>query len=155
MPAIATNEQTSLEQVLAYRHSGVVRRFCKEHNAMPREAEEIFREMLKFLYVCHRAGNEGPEGEGFGFVVCTDIEKIDWMWHIFLLFTREYADFCESHFGAFLHHLPNVDDEQADAPMNEVTLRAAMDRQLALVYDVLGEETLIDWYDRRLYAAAA
>lgn len=31
---------------------------------------------------------------------------VDGFWHEFLLHTRDYANFCERHFGCFLHHDP-------------------------------------------------
>jgi len=153
MTALVTNQQTALDQVLAYRHPGVLRRYCKEHHAAPWEAEEVFQEMLKFLYLCSRATTDGPEG--FGIVVSTEIEKIDWMWHTFLLFTMDYADFCERHFGFFLHHVPNEAEDQNETPVDENDLRSRVERQFALVYDVLGEKTLTAWYDQCRYAAPA
>jgi len=150
---ITPSDTTSLTQVLAYSHPGVVRRYCKEHNALPREAEEIFQEMLKFLYVCYRAGKDGPEG--FGIVVSSEIEKLDWMWHTFLLFTKDYAEFCDRYFGFFLDHLPTEDeeDEQEQTAWDEESFRTAVKRQFALIYDVLGEETLTAWYDECRFAA--
>ena len=34
--------------------------------------------------------------------------EVDRIWHQFILFTREYATFCEINFGCFLHHSPVV-----------------------------------------------
>jgi hypothetical protein len=144
-------EPAGLDEVLAYRHPGVVRRYLKEHNATPAEAEELFREMLKWLYLCSRGMTAQPE-----VVTCVmypEIEKIDWMWHTFLLFTWDYAEFCERYFGFFLHHVP-VEDEQ-EAPVEEELFRSELAQQYALVYDVLGEDTLTAWYEQRRYAAGS
>jgi hypothetical protein len=153
MSEITSNLSLSLAEVLRYRHPGVVRRYCKEHQATQEEGEEIFRETLKWLYLCHRATSDGPEG--FACAMHPEIEKIDWMWHTFVLFTRDYADFCASHFGCFLHHVPNeAEDEDADAAgLDEAALREHLEKQYGLVYDVLGEETLSAWYDECRYAA--
>jgi hypothetical protein len=150
MTAIETNLPASLDEVLAYRHPGVIRRYGREHHAAPAEAEEVFREMLKFLYLSAQAATEDPQG--LGCVVSTEVETIDWMWHTFLLFTMDYADFCERHFGYFLHHVPSEEDEDEPAE-DENDLRARAQKQFALVYDVLGEETLTAWYDECRYAA--
>jgi hypothetical protein len=150
MIAVPTKEPVSLTDVLAYEHPGVLRRYAKDHHSTPPEAAEVFREMLKWLYLCYRAATAGPEG-----VACTmfaEVEKIDWMWHTFLLFTRDYSDFCQRYFGVFLHHVPN--EAQGDAPPDEADFRAELERQYAFVYDVLGEETFLAWYDRCQYAAA-
>jgi len=147
----ATIQPVSLAEVLAYRHPGVIRRYAKEHGASPEEAAELFQETLKWLYLCYRSATDLPEGTG-----CTmlpDIMKLDGMWHTFLLFTRDYADFCEHYFGFFLHHVPTEEEERQ--PVDEATLRQQLEQQYALVYDVLGEETLTAWHDDCRYAASA
>jgi hypothetical protein len=35
-------------------------------------------------------------------------EKIDAIWHQFILFTRAYTEFCQDYLGKFIHHLPNT-----------------------------------------------
>jgi hypothetical protein len=147
MNANRTRAPIALADVLAYRNPGVVRRYCREHAATQQEAEEVFRETLKWLYLCYRSATDGPEG--FACTMLPEIEKIDWMWHTFLLFTRDYAEFCERYFGMFLHHVPN-EAEDAALPDDE-TLRATLQEQYAFVYDVLGEDTLTAWYDRCRY----
>jgi hypothetical protein len=141
----------SLEDVLRYRHPGVVRRYAKEHHATPEEAAELFRETLKWLYLCGRGASEGPGG--LALAVHPEIEKIDWMWHTFLLFTRDYAEFCDRHFGFFLHHVPDEGEDEGPPP-EEGAVRAALESQYAFVYDILGELTLTAWYDECRYAAA-
>lgn len=141
--------KTSLEDVLAYRHKGVIRRYCKEHHASQQEAEEVFREMLKWLYLAYRSTAENEDARGC--VMTAEIEKIDWMWHTFLLFTQDYLAFCKRYFGFFVHHVPEDEDGE---PLTLEALRAQLERQYALVYDVLGEDTLIAWYDECRYAPA-
>jgi hypothetical protein len=154
MIRISTEGPASLDEVLAYRHPGVLRRYAKDYHASPIEAEEVFREMLKMLYLCSLAPTDGPEVSGFA--VSTEIEKLDWMWHTFLLFTRDYAEFCERHFGSFIDHLPSEaddDDSRDGATVDHDGLRSRIERNLTMVYDVLGEATLTAWYDQCRYAA--
>ena len=35
-------------------------------------------------------------------------KSIDLVWHQHILFTKEYSEFCQHHFGFFLHHSPTV-----------------------------------------------
>jgi len=35
-------------------------------------------------------------------------QVVDELWHEFILFTRDYAQFCQAAFGRFLHHTPAV-----------------------------------------------
>jgi hypothetical protein len=146
MPA-ATTLLATLAEVLAYRHPGVVRRYAKDQHASREEAEEVFQETLKWLYLC---------GCGLGDdIACTmtpEIARLDEMWHAFLMFTRDYADFCERYLGFFLHHVPNEEDQVPEGGAEGV--REQLERQFGLVYDVLGEDTLKRWYEEERYAAA-
>jgi hypothetical protein len=149
MTPTTPNQPASLEEVLRYCHPGVVRRYAKEHQATPEEAAELFGEMLKWLYLCGRGASQGR-----ALAVYPEIEKIDWMWHTFLLFTRAYAEFCDRHFGFFIHHTPD-EGEEGEVPPDESAIRTALQTQYAFVYDVLGPETLQAWYGDGRYAAAA
>ncbi|MEX2029477.1 MAG: hypothetical protein WD906_00680 [Anaerolineales bacterium] len=42
--------------------------------------------------------------------------KVDEVWHAFILFTREYAAFCQDVFGEFIHHVPRTSRTPAGAP---------------------------------------
>ena len=110
----------SLAEVLAFRHPGVIRRYCKEHGVSPTEAEEIFQEMLKWLYLGSRCTAD-PQATA-ECVMTEEIEKIDWMWHTFLLFTHDYAAFCDRYFGFFLHHVP-VDEAAEPASLDPEALK--------------------------------
>jgi hypothetical protein len=145
---IATTLPAPLADVLAYRHPGVVRRYAKEQHASREEAEEVFRETLKWLYL----GDCGL-GDGFACAMTPEIAKLDEMWHAFLMFTRDYAEFCERYFGFFLHHVPN-DDEDPVPEGGAEEVREQLERQFGLIYDVLGADTLKRWYEEERYAAA-
>src|SRR5947209_20258247 len=138
-----TKEPITLADVLAYRNPAVVRRYAKDHQTSIAEAEEVFGETVKWLYLCYRSTFDE---KGDGCAMTPELERIDWMWHTFLLFTRDYADFCERYFGVFLHHVPAEDEDDDAAPPNPADVRNRVERQFGLVYDVLGEATLQAWY---------
>ena len=60
MSAEAEHKPVPLSRVLSYRHPGIVHRYAKDHQASHAEAEEIFREMLKWLYLCYRSATDAP-----------------------------------------------------------------------------------------------
>lgn len=144
-----TVNSPSLADVLEYHNRGVVRRYAKDHQASLEEAEEVFREMLKWLYLNYRNASGGLEDSVL--TMTPELERIDWMWHTFLLFTSDYADFCEQQFGMFLHHVPD-ESEGDDVPLDMDETRKRLANQFALVYDVLGDKTLKAWYDECRYA---
>jgi len=139
----------SLEQLLEFRHDGVIERYCQEYGASRAEAEEVFGEMLKWLYLAYRSKADNRTD-----VVCAifpEVEKIDWMWHTFILFTWDYTQFCEAFFGFYLHHSPTMD---GDVPTKEV-VEERVTKLFEFIYDVLGEATLLAWYDDCRYQVAA
>jgi len=75
------------------------------------------------------------------------------MWHTFLLFTGDYAEFCERYFGFFLDNIPAEAEEDDKIVAGVSELRASIERQFSFVYGVLGEETLVAWYDDCRFAA--
>ena len=60
-------------------------------------AQRIMNEALAFLNLCARKTDTayGPS------------ELVDIGWHTFILYTKEYAAFCDRTAGRFLHHHPN------------------------------------------------
>jgi hypothetical protein len=111
------------------------------------EAEDIFRETQKFLFICQLKGVFIPD----------DLLMIDEMWHNFILFTKEYHFFCNRFFGRYFHHLPASKTEKLEQQKkNELDPEKAKDEYLQklahvirMTIDHLGEETAIKWF--RLY----
>jgi len=60
------------------------------------EAEEIMEETMAFLLEC---ASGAPEAR-------SPSEKADIGWHIFILYTKDYHNWCMEHAGRFLHHSP-------------------------------------------------
>jgi hypothetical protein len=90
------------------------------HQSIRQElAERIMNEALGFLVLCARRPDE-PFGPS---------ELVDIGWHTFILYTREYAEFCERIAGRFIHHNPYDDPtkiyrkralEKTTAALNEL-----------------------------------
>jgi len=74
------------------------------------------------------------------------MREIDDMRHTFLLFTHEYAQFCQNYFGEYLHHIHNIKENKPTRAEYEVELT----HYLAYVYDNLGEQTLRKWFAETL-----
>ena len=85
-----------LEEVITYRNPRVIARISSVHGLDPADAALLFLDLLCFL---HRVSESGS-----GVVVPTP--RIDKAWHEFLLYTRDYFDFCHTMLGKFIHHDP-------------------------------------------------
>ncbi|MHB8651517.1 MAG: glycine-rich domain-containing protein [Minisyncoccota bacterium] len=105
-----------LFQVMQYDRLALKERMVKKLGWTPEFTDELFEEMKGFLYLC--ATNDGAMAPP---------EDIDEIWHNFILFTRDYAAFCEQHFGFFINHQPLTEAERmtSDGSMVERTLMAA------------------------------
>ncbi|WP_100772187.1 glycine-rich domain-containing protein [Rhizobium sullae] len=58
-----------------------------------------------FFALCATAA---PHGKFYGMT-----GAVDELWHTFVIFTRDYAAFCDAVAGRFLHHVPEVEGEMS------------------------------------------
>jgi hypothetical protein len=58
---------------------------------------------------------------------------LDQLWHVFLLYTRDYMDFCDILGGGFIHHVPS----ESSPPVEEVAERY---REMLAEYEELFRE---------------
>ena len=75
----------------------LVARIAREHGVDSPYAMRIVDQALGFLRLCA----ERP-GQGYA-----PAPEVDLGWHTFILYTAEYADFCQRVAGRFIHHSPN------------------------------------------------
>ncbi len=61
------------------------------------EINLVFAALKDYFYFCYQARQK---------MVSMPSQIVDDAWHEFILFTREYQEFCEKAFGKFLHHTP-------------------------------------------------
>ncbi|MBQ4811065.1 hypothetical protein A7985_00960 [Pseudoalteromonas luteoviolacea] len=146
--SIESRQQYS--QVMTYQNEHVIDKFTESFDVSRDESAAIFEEMKKLLWLMYSASQEsGPE-----IYVHKEILVIDEMWHTFILFTQDYDAFCRQFFGEFLHHSPTTLSEKEkmkrdyeNAQSSFVSARKAeLEAQYSYVYDVLGEKTLLKWY---------
>lgn len=96
-----TREMRSKEEVLSYRFPALVGRIARDLKISNEQASVLFHDMLKFLFLCGTQSKLGP---------FSPPPRIDKAWHTFILFTKEYARFCDENFGHFVHHVPFTDE---------------------------------------------
>lgn len=78
----------------------LIRRFCSERNVSDEEARERFQETKKFLVLCASGLN----------CSYSPSEKVDAMWHQFMLHSKDYFRFCEL-VGGYVHHQPSEEHQ--------------------------------------------
>lgn len=138
-----------LEQLLQYQNPNILQRYAADfpHNQL--SGPQALQELVKFFWLAEKHRREHraePANKALHFQ-CTihpEMQEIDDMWHTFLLFTRDYSSFCRSYFGRFIHHVPNVEEK----PVPKAQFKREFARFASYVYDHLGEETLIAWFEQ-------
>jgi len=139
-------ETTSLEQVLQYKNQNIINKFLEEYDLSEEEVKDIFEETKKWLWLC----SISPK-----LYMDDSIVVIDKMWHTFILFTKDYNEFCLHYFDNFIHHEPSTTAQKEEFKENyEVsneTYKELLRNQFTFIYKELGEDhgkaTLTKWYD--------
>lgn len=138
-----------LDNLLSYRNENLIARYKKEYPHAKMSADVALRELMKYIWLCnlHReAVRLSPQDETLQFtcVMHEEMNDIDHMWHCFLMFTRDYRDFCDRYLnGDFFHHQPATESPLASDLAYEVELT----RYLSFIARHLGEATLQEWFE--------
>jgi hypothetical protein len=93
-----------LNDVMAYEHPRLLTRLEEKVGMDASTARETFEDVKRFLYLCAIANEP-----------LAPTEQIDEVWHNFILYTQDYATFCQTHFGFPIQHVPWNNSEVADS----------------------------------------
>ena len=153
-PASATG-MANLSDVLAYNNQHIPHKFLESWDIPLAEAEDLFNETKKWLWLQATAFAERDAGGNPPELFVDDsLAFLDEMWHCFILFTKPYHSFCEQYLGTYIHHAPTTKEEKdamrAAFEANPDKVRADREAELEVmytyIYDKLGEETLVKWF---------
>ncbi len=137
-----------LHDLLQYKNPAVLKLYIQNYPDNKLSADIAFTEMLKYLWLAQKHSYDikkhtHPHTLPPRCVMLRSMREIDEMWHEFILFTKDYTQFCRDYFGEYLHHLPNIFDNMPvsiEDEMDEIT------KLLPYIYDNLGEETMHIWF---------
>ncbi|MET3623284.1 glycine-rich domain-containing protein [Burkholderia ambifaria] len=132
-----------------YQNDSVVKKFRDEWSVSEQAAQEIFEETKKFLFLANHA-----QKRCITFEIDESVLIIDKMWHTFILFTKEYAGFCDTFFGRMLHHTPfcraHLVEKIRDLSTLGISLseykRNRLQQQIDIIHETFGIETVKKWY---------
>ena len=136
------SQHCPLSEVLEYQNESVVGRFTTLYNISLEQATDVFEETKKWLWLASH-----PESPGL--TMSDAIFIIDEMWHNFILFTIDYTDFCQDHFGSYFHHGLGVHQfkkqlEASSRPKEEQMQHFR--KQCMFISTHLGSSTLLKWF---------
>lgn len=78
-----------------YQHPILLNKMQAELEITRTEAEILFEDVKKFLALCVTT----PQSQSLA-----PTKALDQGWHVFLLFTKDYAQFCKDYCGRYVHH---------------------------------------------------
>ena len=141
----------TLAEIMLYQNEHVLKRYEQEFPDNKLTAQAAFQELLKYFWLSTKhhldqSRHPGSRALDFSCGIHFEMKEIDDMWHTFLLFTKDYAEFSEVYFGKFVHHQPNVKEAKPSADEFEQSFK----RFASYVYDHLGQETLEVWFAQLL-----
>ncbi|MTI19983.1 hypothetical protein E1176_03015 [Fulvivirga sp. RKSG066] len=131
------------------KEEAIIEGFMERYDVSKEEAEEIFEETKKWLWLAAQSDEESSV------FIDKPLLIIDEMWHTFILHTKQYYNFCLRNFKKLVHHLPTPPSEkrkyqeEIEANPAQMLLKheEKLKSQYSLIYDKLGPETLLKWYD--------
>ena len=94
---------------------GLLDKLQEKHAGFTRKETALISHGLRQFFIAHLAS-----GNRF---VSMPSQAVDDLWHEFILYTREYKEFCRRAFGGFLHHTPAVAMRPSQRSSNEGMLR--------------------------------
>jgi hypothetical protein len=100
------------ELIRTYRWPrGLLNKLAEKHPDLARKDSALVSRGLRQFFIAYlMSGNK---------YVSMPSQIADDLWHEFILYTREYQDFCRRAFGGFLHHTPAVVLDPARRTSNE------------------------------------
>jgi hypothetical protein len=137
-----------LQDLLNYTHPCSLKVYQRNYPDNKLNAEQALTELLKYLWLAHKhtidiQNNPSDESLKFRCVMLQSMLEIDQMWHEFILHTKDYTEFCQHYFGAYVHHQPDVFE---NLPVSLSVATTETEKILPYVYDHLGEQTLRVWF---------
>lgn len=145
----------TLKEALNYQNEWIIYKFLESWDVSFEEAEGLFKEVLKWMWINALSKEERESGQDAPFLfIGGGMAFLDEMWHCFILFTHDYHAYCSEKFGFYLHHSPTTKAEKdklkKELEENPEAVRVRTEQELETqynyIFDKLGEGTLVTWY---------
>jgi hypothetical protein len=144
----------SLRETLAYENDWIVYKFMERYKLSYRQANDIFTETKRWLWLCARANVKRSAPRSLSLIGMKEMTVIDEMWHTFVLFTPIYEQFCQRYLGQFIHHMPStVEDRTQVRSLKQTDFEGFareeltnLRQQLRFAAEELGLATMRKWF---------
>ena len=107
---LGEREQQYFKDLQAYEAPWLYEKLVQEKQVTSEEDYQLrFTEWKKYVALLRISA------EGLGMVS----QRVDMLWHQFILFTRHYTDFSEQFYGKYIHHEPKTSFTPLDTKIDE------------------------------------
>ncbi len=96
-------DEVLMSNIMNYSMINVVKRCQKDFGYNDDDMIMLERELKRYLILCAIKENANTSVNMYS----TDVDNL---WHSFILFTKEYANFCNKNARHFIHHTPRVNE---------------------------------------------
>ncbi len=107
------NKKQIIKGILDYPMDDIIKRCQKDHNYTNEDMIILEKELKKYLILSALITNNGS---GVGMYS----KDVDNLWHSFILFTKDYADFCSKFCNHFIHHIPETNKNTTPEKLEEI-----------------------------------
>lgn len=101
-PSRKVSRPLPIQEVVVWENPYVVLEIVEKLGLSEKDAYKLFKDTIRFLWLAAMFGKVVPP------------PKIDEGWHLFILFTEDYREFCMKNLGVFIHHQPHHPDDKPD-----------------------------------------
>lgn len=141
-----------LEEILEYENKYVIDRFCQFRPDAKEEADLIFDDLKRFLWLVATLEDRKEQGEAVPDIsFAASMIIMDDMWHAFVLWTKFYTSFCEDAFGKYIHHPTEmpifIKNTMEDEMEEEAAMGIFLEGMIACVIEYFDEEVAVRWFD--------
>lgn len=95
------SDRAIVEYITEYDMTNMINRCKKDFHYSDDDMITLERELKRFLILCTIEKNKDVEMGMYS-------NDVDNLWHTFILFTKEYAAFCNNVSERFIHHVPTI-----------------------------------------------
>jgi hypothetical protein len=129
---------TQAESALAYEAPFLIEKLLKDHIVeTAEEGETLFTEVKRFLVLVD--ADRSKVWDMYG-------SRVDTVWHQFILFTKQYMDFCQRFFGRYLPHSPSNAPESQQMNPDEIT---SFEDFQGRYFELFGKSLPDAWFDEK------
>ena len=131
-------DSTEYAKALAFEAPYLIEKLLKDHVVDDHdEAEALFTEVKRYLVLVHTDDTKIWEMYSL---------RVDEVWHQFILFTREYMDFCQRFFGRYVPHSPSNAPDPKTLKKKEVSYFPAFKDRYEELFGIPLPEI---WFDEK------